>query len=199
MGHRDASSQEAFFNCLYEERFSKMKRYALILLSNPELAEEVVQDAFLELYLHIDEVMAHEKPEFWLQKAVKYKSLHKLRERARDLKQYVSLDSDAIPPISAPDEFEKIEEDPDSLEKLNRKISEALPAKATPGRATAHPSVSPVNPQSGCEGRERSGPPQIHGEKGGLSPQARASDASCPAPRRLRNARSLFGRCGRGG
>ena len=72
MGHRDASSQEAFFNCLYEERFSKMKRYALILLSNPELAEEVVQDAFLELYLHIDEVMAHEKPEFWLQKAVKY-------------------------------------------------------------------------------------------------------------------------------
>lgn len=68
-----------------------MKRYALILLSNPELAEEVVQDAFLELYLHIDEVMAHEKPEFWLQKAVKYKSLHKLRERARDLKQYVSL------------------------------------------------------------------------------------------------------------
>ena len=60
MGHRDASSQEAFFNCLYEERFSKMKRYALILLSNPELAEEVVQDAFLELYLHIDEVMAHE-------------------------------------------------------------------------------------------------------------------------------------------
>lgn len=71
MGHRDASSQEAFFNCLYEERFSKMKRYALILLSNPELAEEVVQDAFLELYLHIDEVMAHEKPEFWLQKAVK--------------------------------------------------------------------------------------------------------------------------------
>lgn len=45
MGHRDASSQEAFFNCLYEERFSKMKRYALILLSNPELAEEVVQDA----------------------------------------------------------------------------------------------------------------------------------------------------------
>ena len=129
MGHRDASSQEAFFNCLYEERFSKMKRYALILLSNPELAEEVVQDAFLELYLHIDEVMAHEKPEFWLQKAVKYKSLHQLRERARDLKQYVSLDSDAIPPISAPDEFEKIEEDPDSLEKLNRKISEALPAE----------------------------------------------------------------------
>ena len=129
MGHRDASSQEAFFNCLYEERFSKMKRYALILLSNPELAEEVEQDAFLELYLHIDEVMAHEKLEFWLQKAVKYKSLHQLRERARDLKQYVSLDSDAIPPISAPDEFEKIEEDPDSLEKLNRKISEALPAK----------------------------------------------------------------------
>lgn len=83
----------------------------------------------MELYLHIDEVMAHEKPEFWLQKAVKYKSLHKLRERARDLKQYVSLDSDAIPPISAPDEFEKIEEDPDSLEKLNRKISEALPAE----------------------------------------------------------------------
>lgn len=52
-----------------------------------------------------------------------------MRERARDLKQYVSLDSDAIPPISAPDEFEKIEEDPDSLEKLNRKISEALPAE----------------------------------------------------------------------
>lgn len=125
----NASSQEAFFNRLYEERFTKMKRYAQALLSNPELAEEVVQDAFLELYLHIDRVMAHEKPEFWLQKAVRYKALHKLRERARDLKQYVSLDSDMIPFIAAPDEFGKVEEEPDRLEKLNRKITEALPAE----------------------------------------------------------------------
>ena len=118
----NASSQEAFFNRLYEERFTKMKRYAQALLSNPELAEEVVQDAFLELYLHIDRVMAHEKPEFWLQKAVRYKALHKLRERARDLKQYVSLDSDTIPSIAAPDEFGKVEEEPDRLEKLNRDV-----------------------------------------------------------------------------
>lgn len=59
-----------------------MRAYARTIVQNPSLAEEVVQDAFVEVLLHMDNLMQMELPELWLQRTVKNKSLHVLRSNS---------------------------------------------------------------------------------------------------------------------
>lgn len=127
MGNCTSIEQESFFNQLYESQFQKMWKYAVVILANHDLAEEVVQDAFLESHLHIDYLMTCEKPEWWLQKAVKNKALHKLREQAREIRRLVSLEAEGAIHLPAPDEFEQVEEnEQQNLARVTQKIAEAL-------------------------------------------------------------------------
>ena len=73
------TSQDGFFDILYQKQFRKMWLLAITLVEKPELAEEVVQDAFVEVLIHIDYLMTVERPDFWLQKTVRNKALHALR------------------------------------------------------------------------------------------------------------------------
>lgn len=76
------ANREEFFNSLYSGQFLKMRAYARTIVQNPSLAEEVVQDAFVEVLLHMDNLMQMELPELWLQRTVKNKSLHVLRSNS---------------------------------------------------------------------------------------------------------------------
>lgn len=125
MNKGNLNRQEAFFNQLYQMQYQKMLLLAAKILSNLPQADEAVQDAFLEAWIHIDKLLEQEKPELWLQKTVKNKTLHILRERARNMKWLISLDdSFGQEFIAAPDRLEHIESD--GLEKTRQKIAQAL-------------------------------------------------------------------------
>ena len=127
MGNCIITEQEKFFNQLYDSQFQKMWKYAVVILANQDLAEEVVQDAFLEAYLHIDYLATCEKPEWWLQRTVKHKALHMLREQARNIRRLVSLDAEVASHLPAPDELKRVEENEQgNLAQVKQKITTAL-------------------------------------------------------------------------
>ena len=63
-------------------------------LNNPALAQEVVQDAFLEAVKNIDKLMSHENPKGWMKNTVKYKVKHAERSFNRYILRFISLDTD---------------------------------------------------------------------------------------------------------
>ncbi|YCM43858.1 sigma-70 family RNA polymerase sigma factor [Verrucomicrobiaceae bacterium 227] len=66
---------------VFSEEESPLLRYAFGLLGRRELAEEVVQDAFLKLHEHWQEV---EIPRAWLFRCVRNLSLNVLRKNQRE-------------------------------------------------------------------------------------------------------------------
>lgn len=125
MPDRREKEREAFFDRIYAEQFQKMWKYAVDILSGPQLAEEVVQDAFIEFWRKIDELITKEKPEWWLRKTVKNKCLHVLRAQARDAKRLVYLDAGDVSKRAAPERLSPLEE-MESYSETRRKIVEAL-------------------------------------------------------------------------
>jgi len=67
---------------VFENEEPTLVRYAYGLLGRRELAEEVVQDAFLKLHGHWSEV---ENPRAWLFRCVRNLSLNLLRKNQREL------------------------------------------------------------------------------------------------------------------
>lgn len=86
--------QDEFFDPFYEKYYQSMCRYAHSILKNPHKAEEVVQDAFLEVAKKIDYLRQCPNPERWLQVTVKNKALCSLRSHLRDSKHCISLEYD---------------------------------------------------------------------------------------------------------
>lgn len=66
---------------VFADEESPLLRYAFGLLGRRELAEEVVQDAFLKLHQHWDEV---EIPRAWLFRCVRNLALNVLRKNKRE-------------------------------------------------------------------------------------------------------------------
>ncbi|MCI8539819.1 MAG: sigma-70 family RNA polymerase sigma factor [Oscillospiraceae bacterium] len=125
MGEGNQSRRDAFFIELYQKQYKKMLLYASAILSGPSQADEAVQDAFAEAWIHIDKLLDYEKPEWWLQKAVKHKAFHILQERANDMRRLVALDNSTEQKLpAAPDLFEAVEAE--SREKTSQKIVRAL-------------------------------------------------------------------------
>lgn len=125
MGGNKWIGQESFFDTLYSGQFLKMLRYAHTLICKADLAEEIVQDAFVEALIHIDELMKKERPEFWLQKTVRNKALHVKRAQARYTWRLVSLESEEIIDNFASKQFCEIDE-MDSITQIRQVIAEAL-------------------------------------------------------------------------
>lgn len=125
MGDNKGSNEHDFFDALYRKQFPKMWAYAFSLVNHTELAKEIVQDAFVEVLLHIDRLAVSEHPEFWLQRVVKNKALHVRREQARYTWRLVSLEEGQIVDGSAERQLQEVEE-ADSLSQIRRTIAEKL-------------------------------------------------------------------------
>ena len=66
---------------VFEAEEAPLVRYAYGLVGRREVAEELVQDAFLRLHQHWDTV---EKPRPWLYRCVRNRSLNHLRDHKRE-------------------------------------------------------------------------------------------------------------------
>lgn len=117
------TGQNDFFSVFYEDQFQKMWKLAVTIVHNSAQAEEIVQDAFVEFLVHLERLKKEDHPEFWLQKVVKNKSLHVLRERNRCAKALAVLESQRPANLSEPKEFQEVEE---SDSGINQKISDTL-------------------------------------------------------------------------
>lgn len=127
MDRQDTMGRNEFFDRFYEEQFPRMWRYALTMLENPAIAEEVVQDAFVEVLRNLDYLMTCEKPERWLRQTVKNKVLHVLREKAQSMRRLPLLEPPARDSFSPSEELEKVEaEASEDITALKRRISEVL-------------------------------------------------------------------------
>ena len=67
---------------VFEEEEPKLVRYAFSLLGRREVAEEVVQDVFIQLHKHWDEV---EHPRAWLFRSVRNRSYNQHRDTRREV------------------------------------------------------------------------------------------------------------------
>ena len=63
--------EDKFIERLYLDTFQLLWTYAMSKLNNPALAQEVVQDAFLEAIRNIEKLMSHENPRGWMKNTVK--------------------------------------------------------------------------------------------------------------------------------
>lgn len=110
--------KDKFIERLYLDTFQLLWTYAMSKLNNPALAQEVVQDAFLEAIRNIEKLMSHENPRGWMKNTVKNKVKHAERSFNRYIIRFISLDTDipfedavlASEDAHAPSVFEIIEE-----------------------------------------------------------------------------------------
>lgn len=125
MGKDKAPGQNDFFYDFYNAQFLKMWKLAVTIVHNSAQAEEIVQDAFVELLVRLDRLEKEERLEFWLQKVVTNKSFHVLRERNRCAKAIAVLQSKRLDDFSEQKQFQEIEE-ADSLHGIRKAISDTL-------------------------------------------------------------------------
>ena len=71
--------EDKFIERLYLDTFQLLWTYAMSKLNNPALAQEVVQDAFLEAIRNIEKLMSHENPRGWMKNTVRIISFHTYR------------------------------------------------------------------------------------------------------------------------
>ena len=117
------SEQDEFIERLHHEHFPKLFYYAKSKISDPSQAEEVIQDTFLEAVKQIEKLMAHEKPAGWLIKTLQHKMQEFERDRRKELKRFLSLDTGLLVEPAAP---EPPEPEEDGAEKVKGRVQSAL-------------------------------------------------------------------------
>jgi len=86
---------------VFEVEESPLLRYAFGLLGRRDLAEEVVQDAFLKLHEHWEEV---EIPRAWLFRCVRNLALNVLRKHKREVSDDSAAEAAPDPKSERPDD-----------------------------------------------------------------------------------------------
>jgi RNA polymerase sigma-70 factor (ECF subfamily) len=79
------------FPAFYEAEYRRMVRLATALVGRRDVAEELVQDAFLTLHGRWDRVSRYESPEGWLRRVVLNRSVSALRRRAVEVRLLARL------------------------------------------------------------------------------------------------------------
>jgi len=74
------------FPAFYEAEYRAMVRLAVALVGRWDVAEELVQDAFVTLHGRWDQVSTYESPEGWLRRVVLNRSVSVLRRRAVEVR-----------------------------------------------------------------------------------------------------------------
>lgn len=91
----DSNPQNEWIGQLYKEMFDSLCVYAKNALSDPAIAEEVVQNVFCIACAKHDELLQSENPKGWLMKTLKNVIQNTKRQRAKMKKLVIlSLDSE---------------------------------------------------------------------------------------------------------
>ncbi len=95
--------------CLFEEEESKLLRYAFMLVRRREVAEEIVQEVFLQLHAKTADV---ESPRAWLYRSVRNRAWKHLRKSRRET---LSSDQSAGVVALMMESMDSEEETPDAV------------------------------------------------------------------------------------
>jgi RNA polymerase sigma-70 factor (ECF subfamily) len=86
VGSDDQAIRIVSFSAFYEVEYRPMVRLAVALVGRRDVAEELVQDAFVSLHGRWDRVSRYESPEGWLRRVVINRSMSALRRRAVEVR-----------------------------------------------------------------------------------------------------------------
>jgi RNA polymerase sigma-70 factor, ECF subfamily len=86
IGSDDQPIRIVSFPAFYEAEYQSMVRLAVALVRRRDVAEELVQDAFVSLHGRWDQVSKYESPEGWLRRVVINRSMSALRRRAVEVR-----------------------------------------------------------------------------------------------------------------
>jgi RNA polymerase sigma-70 factor (ECF subfamily) len=86
VGSDDQPIRIVSFPAFYEAEYRAMVRLAAALVGRWDVAEELVQDAFVSLHGRWDQVSRYESPEGWLRRVVLNRSVSALRRRAVEVR-----------------------------------------------------------------------------------------------------------------
>jgi len=87
----DISIRIVSFPAFYEAEYHAMVRLAAALVGRWDVAEELVQDAFVTLHGRWNQVSRYESPEGWLRRVVLNRSVSALRRRAVEVRLLARL------------------------------------------------------------------------------------------------------------
>jgi RNA polymerase sigma-70 factor (ECF subfamily) len=79
-------SNSVSFSEFYEQQYRQLVRLAMAVVGRWDIAEELVQDAFVTLHDRWARVSQYESPETWLRRVVLNRSLSALRRRAIEVR-----------------------------------------------------------------------------------------------------------------
>lgn len=88
--------QDNFIEQLHRAHFGKLTIYAAASLKDQGRAQDVVQDTFHEAVRHIGTLMAHPNPGGWLMQTLKYKIQEDERAHHRQMRRFLSLNTDLL-------------------------------------------------------------------------------------------------------
>jgi RNA polymerase sigma factor (sigma-70 family) len=86
--------QESEFASMYQAEFTPVSRTVFLIVHDRQRAEDITQDAFIQLYSHWGRVSRYDRPGAWVRRvAIRLAVRHQNRERIRAV-----LERDAEPP-----------------------------------------------------------------------------------------------------
>ena len=95
----EVKDQESEFASMYAAEFTSVSRTVFLILHDRQRAEDITQDAFIQLYSHWGRVSRYERPGAWVRRvAIRLALRHQNRERIRAVLE-TSTDP---PPVEQP-------------------------------------------------------------------------------------------------
>ena len=121
--NRVLTGDTSAYDLLIEELTEKMIRYARSITKNEQIAEEAVEDAFVECFLHLSSLAERSSFDGWLAVTVKRKCYRYLSHgKTEDLSDYVEILSDK----DTPDDFLIRSEEESVVRAAIEKLPQAL-------------------------------------------------------------------------
>src|SRR5262245_17458329 len=118
-----AAGDRRAFETLYLRHRSQVFRYLVRLIGNDPVAEEIVNDVFLEVWRNAHRFEAKSQVATWLVAIARYKALSALRRRSE-----AQIDEDAVAAIADPADDPETTADRQSRSAILRKCLAQLPA-----------------------------------------------------------------------
>jgi len=95
-----SNGDEAAFRCLFDRYRGRIYTYALRLSENTSLADEVVQDVFLKVWLKRTDLPGIENFSAWLYAIARNRMFDMLKQQARELQTWESVQTNHFPHVN---------------------------------------------------------------------------------------------------
>ncbi len=90
-----AGDAEAEYSWFYQAEYANVARSVFLILHDRQRAEDIAQDAFVQLYAHWRKVSQYERPDAWVRRvAIRMAVRHMKRERMRP-----NVERDLVEPV----------------------------------------------------------------------------------------------------